>query len=281
MTTFLKLLLSNVLEEYEVSKLSSSFDVVGNIMIMKIPDALSGRRHVVGKTILDNIPSIRSVYIQTSPVAGDYRTRKLELIAGEDNPVTIYKEHGCRFKVDVERAFFSPRLSTERLRVAGLASDNEIVTNMFAGVGTFSIILCKFSNISKVFNIDINQVAVELSAYNSRLNKMEDKIECLCGDAKEIIRSHISGKSHRVIMPLPEGGRPYIRYAVDSLQDRRGVIHYFLNVRASSKQQAIEAGMVETQDAFHDYFHEILFSHVVREVGPCLYQLVSDVLIKG
>lgn len=280
MPTFLKLLLGNILEEFEISKLTSSFDIIGDIVIMKIPETLFGKRRTIGKAILDNIKPARSIYMQTSPVVGDHRIRKLELIAGEDNPVTVYKEYGCRFVVDVEHTYFSPRLSTERLRIARQASDNEVVTNMFAGVGTFSIVLCKFRNMKKVYNVDINQVANELSIHNSRLNKMEDKIECFCGDAKEIIASHIQGESNRVLMPLPERAQFFVKDAVKSLENRKGIIHYFLHVRANSKNLAVEVGRLDTAYAFREYSHDILFLHVVREVGPRLYQLVSDVLIK-
>lgn len=280
MSTFLKRLLGDILEESEVSKLTSSFDVIGSIVILKIPETLVDRRQVIANAIMDNIKSARSVFMQTSPVTGDHRTRKLELIAGDDSPITFYKEYGCQFKVDVEQTYFSPRLSTERFRIASLTSEDEVVTNMFAGVGTFSIIICKYRNVKKVFNVDTNRTAHELSIYNSRLNKMEEKIESFCGDAKEVVKSHIIGKSNRVLMPLPEKAKYFVSDAVACLKEEQGMIHYFQHVRADSKKLAIESGRSETEDAFREYSHDIQFLHVVREVGPRFYQLVSDVLIK-
>jgi tRNA (guanine37-N1)-methyltransferase len=280
MSTLLKRLLGDILEESEVSKLTSSFDVIGSIVILKIPETLVDRRQVIANAIMDNIKSARSVYMQTSPVTGDHRTRKLELIAGDDSPITLYKEYGCRFKVDVEQTYFSPRLSTERFRIASLTSEDEVVTNMFAGVGTFSIIICKYRNVKKVYNVDINRTAHELSIYNSRLNKMEEKIESFCGDAKEVVKSHIIGKSNRVLMPLPEKAKYFVSDAVACLKEEQGMIHYFQHVRADSKKLAVESGRSETEDAFREYSHDIPFLHVVREVGPRFYQLVSDVLIK-
>jgi tRNA (guanine37-N1)-methyltransferase len=247
---------------------------------LKIPETLVDRRQVIANAIMDNIKSARSVYMQTSPVTGDHRTRKLELIAGDDSPITFYTEYGCRFKVDVEQTYFSPRLSTERFRIASLTSEDEVVTNMFAGVGTFSIIICKYRNVKKVFNVDINRTAHELSIYNSRLNKMEEKIESFCGDAKEVVKSHIIGKSNRVLMPLPEKAKYFVSDAVACLKEEQGMIHYFQHVRADSKKLAVESGRSETEDAFREYSHDIQFLHVVREVGPRFYQLVSDVLIK-
>jgi tRNA (guanine37-N1)-methyltransferase len=280
MSTFLKRVMSNRLEESDIAHLNSSFDTIGSIVILRIPQTLIDKRHMIGNTILESIKSVRSVYMQTSPISGDHRTRELELIAGDDNPITFYKEYGCRFKVDVEQAYFSPRLSTERFRIANLVCDNEVITNLFAGVGTFSIILCKYRDIKKVYNVDINPAAHELSLFNSKLNKMEEKIESLCGDAKEIVNSHIGGKSDRVLMPLPEKARYFVDDAVHCLKDGHGLIHYFMHVRADSKKSALKIGRSETQDAFSGYLHDIKFLHIVREVGPCYYQLVSDVLME-
>jgi tRNA (guanine37-N1)-methyltransferase len=280
MSTFLKRIMRNNLDETEISKLTSSFDNIGGIVILRIPETLVDKRHMIGSAILDNIKSARSVYMQTSPIAGDHRTRKLELIAGDDNPITSYKEFGCRFKVDVERTYFSPRLSTERFRIANLTLENEVVTNMFAGVGTFSIIICKFRNVKKVYNVDINRAAHELSVFNASLNKMEERIESLYGDAKVVVNSHIEGKSDRVLMPLPEKAKYFVNDAVNSLKEGHGIIHYFLHVSADSKRSALEIGRSETEDAFCEYPHDIKYLHVVREVGPCFYQLVSDVLIR-
>ena len=66
-------------------------------------------------------------FIRSSDVEGDFRTRNLEILAGEDNTETEYKEFGCKFTVDVENAFFSPRLSTERERIANLIQDGEVL----------------------------------------------------------------------------------------------------------------------------------------------------------
>jgi tRNA (guanine37-N1)-methyltransferase len=279
MSTFLKRVLNSKLQESEVSKVTSSFDTIGSIVILRIPETLVSKRFLIGDTILDSIKSARSVYMQISPITGDHRTRKLELIAGDNNPVTFYKEYGCQFKVDVEQTYFSPRLSTERFRIANLTSENEVVANMFAGVGTFSVIICKYGNVKKVYNVDINQAAHELSVFNSRLNRMEQKIESICGDAKEIVSSNIAGKSDRVLMPLPERARYYVNDAVNCLKKEEGIIHYFLHVRADSKKKSLETGRFETDNAFSEYSHDIKSLHVVREVGPCYYQLVADVLI--
>src|SRR5574340_1046082 len=112
----LKQAMAGILTEAEAEELYGAFDQIGNIIILRVPDSTLPKRKIIGEVLLDKVKTAKSVYYQSSPVEGDYRIRKLELLAGDDKTETEYKEHGCRFIVDVEKTFFSPRLSTERER---------------------------------------------------------------------------------------------------------------------------------------------------------------------
>ena len=275
----LKKILSESLTPDEISLVYSAFDVIGSIVILKIPDGLKLKKQIIGKTILQNIKPAKSVFAQTSAVQGDYRIRSLEFIAGEYNTITEYREHGCRFRVDVQNTYFSPRLSTERLRIANLISENEIIANMFAGVGTFSIIIAKMNKTCKVYSIDSNPFAHEISVINTKLNRVEDKVIPIYGDAKDIIHNKIQGQCNRVLMPLPERSSEFVDSAVLALKGGRGMIHFFAHIRANTKNLALENAEVAIETAFNKYKHQALHTRVVREVGPRLYQTVSDVYI--
>ena len=79
----LKKILSDSLTPDEISLVYSAFDVIGSIVIVKIPDALKLKKQIIGEIILQNIKPAQSVFAQTSAVRGDYRIRSLEFIAGE------------------------------------------------------------------------------------------------------------------------------------------------------------------------------------------------------
>lgn len=280
MPHMLKNVLADVLSVEEASQVYSAFDQVGDIVIIKIPDGLSSKKQVMAETILANVKTAKAVFAQTSAVKGDYRLRELEFIAGENRTVTEYREHGCRFKVDVARAYFSPRLSTERQRIASLVQDNETVVNMFAGIGTYSIIIAKAVKTCKVYSIDSNPVANDLCIKNALLNKVADRVIPICADANEAIKPQLTGVADRVIMPLPERAREFVGAAVLALKEH-GIVHYFAHVKADNKQKAREeAGGKDAAEVFASYYHEILGTTVVREVGPRIYQIVADVKIK-
>jgi tRNA (guanine37-N1)-methyltransferase len=279
MANKLRTLLGDVLTAKEKRSIYSSFDVIGDIVIMKIPDSLLYKKYAIGKRLLDNLKSAKSVFLQTSAIEGVYRLRKLELLAGTNRTVTEHHEHGCRFKVDVRKVYFSPRLSTERLRIAEKVQDNEIVTNMFAGVGTFSILIAKQNPRSVVFNIDSNARASLLCLVNAKLNRVQDRVFPFCGDAKHIASTILSGISNRVLMPLPERAKEFVGSAITCLKQQGGTIHYFAHVGGHNKKDAINEGILNTTNAFKDYNHVIAGTRVVREVGPKLYQIVSDVSV--
>jgi len=272
----LKKALASILSEIESKDLISAFDQIGDIIIVRIPDTLLSKKKIIGETLLNEVKTVRSVYYQTSDVEGDFRTRNLEIIAGEDNTETEYKEFGCKFIVDVEKAFFSPRLSTERERIANLIQDEEIVTNMFAGVGMFSIMAAKKKKCT-VYSLDINPVASELCEKNIELNKLVGKIISINDDASKIIKEQLENKSDRTLMLLPERSDEFLESAISTTKNG-GIIHYYSHIHADKKS---EAGKISEKHYLQitSVKSEILGSKIVRAVGPRYYQTVVDVKI--
>ncbi|TLX93866.1 MAG: class I SAM-dependent methyltransferase family protein [Thaumarchaeota archaeon] len=269
----LKQAMSGVLTEKEMGELYGAFDQIGEIIILRIPESLLLKKKMIGKVLLEKVKTAKSVFYQSSPVEGEYRIRQLELLAGEDRTQTEYKEHGCRFQVDVERTFFSPRLSTERQRIADLISDGETVINMFGGIGMFSIVAAKKKN-CHVYNIDINPVAVELCSKNILLNKLKGRVESIEGDAADSIEKRLSGKADRVLMLLPERSDEFVDSAIRACKDE-GIIHYYCHIHSDKKND------VPTLASTHflsttNVKSVVLGSKIVRPVGPRFYQAVVD-----
>ena len=272
----LKKALENVLSEKESEDLFSAFDQIGDIIIVRIPDSLLSKKKIIGKTLLEQVKTAKSVFYQSSSVEGDFRTRELEILAGVDKTETEYKEFGCRFIVDVEKAFFSPRLSTERDRIAELVQDGEIVINMFGGVGMFSIIAAKRKKCT-VYNIDINPIAAKLCEKNIELNKLAGRVISIHGDAAQIIEEQLSDQGDRVLMLLPERSDEFLNSAILATKSN-GIIHYYSHIHADEKSQAAKLSEKHYLD-ITPIKSKILNSKIVRAVGPRYYQTVVDVRI--
>jgi tRNA (guanine37-N1)-methyltransferase len=274
----LKQVLGSILTPEETAQVYSAFDQIGDIVIIKIPDDLMPKKKLIADAILANVKTAKAVFAQVSAVRGDFRVRDLEFLAGENRTITEYKEHACRFKVDVARTYFSPRLSTERQRIAEMVNDNETIVNMFAGVGTYSVVIAKANKTCRVYSIDSNAAASELDKINAKLNKVQDRIVSICGDAAEVIKDRLAGQADRVLMPLPERAKEFVDSAVLALKEK-GIVHYFAHVKADSKKAGQELGLQDARGAFARYDHQVLAVRVVREVGPRIYQIVADVSV--
>lgn len=273
----LKKSLESILTPSESSELISAFDQIGDIIIVRIPDSLLVKKKIIGETLLKEVKIARSVFYQSSPVEGDFRTRDLEVLAGEDKTETEYKEFGCKFTVDVKNAFFSPRLSTERERIANLIKDDEVVVNMFAGVGMFSVMAAKKKRCI-VYSIDINPTASRLCEKNIQANKLIGKIISINGEASQIIKEQLQNKSDRTLMLLPERSDEFLESAINATKNG-GIIHYYSHIHADKKSDAgrlSEKHFLQVTPVNAD----ILGSKIVRPVGPRYYQTVVDVRIK-
>lgn len=265
-----------ILSETEISELYGAFDQIGDIIIIRIPDSLLSKKKMIGKTLLEKVKTAKSVFYQSSPVEGDFRIRNLELLAGEDKTETEYKEHGCRFRVDVQKAFFSPRLSTERERIANLINDGEVIINMFGGVGMFSIIAAKKKNCI-VYNIDINPDAIELCKKSISLNKLKGQVESIVGDASQIIEEKLVDKGDRILMLLPERSDEFLESAIKATKSG-GIIHYYSHQHADKRQDAVELSKQHFLQVT-SVKSEIIGGRMVRPVGPHYYQTVVDARI--
>ncbi len=272
----LKRALEGVLTDQESEELFSAFDQIGDIIVIRIPDSLLSKKKVIGETLLKEVSTAKSVLYQYSDVTGDFRTRSLELLAGEDKTETEYKEFGCRFFVDVEKAFFSPRLSTERERIADVIRDGETVINMFGGVGMFSILAAKNKKCT-VYNIDINPVASQLCEKNISLNKLVGEVISLNGDAAQIVNDQLKEKGDRTLMLLPERSDEFLESAILATKNG-GIIHYYSHIHADKKQDAPKLSE-EHYLKVTNVKSEILGSKIVRAVGPRYYQTVVDIKI--
>lgn len=279
MGSMLKNALKDVFAKEEIEKVYSSFDIIGDIIIIKIPEELDEKKEIIAKILINKIKTVKTVFQQISSVEGEYRTRRLCFLTGINKSITEYREHGCIFKVDVLKTYFSPRLSTERLRVSKLIRNNEIIVNMFAGIGTYSIILAKKNPDCIVYSIDSNPDANDLCIINSKLNKVQDRVIPILGNARTIIATQLKGKATRVLMPLPEQAAEFIDSAIMALENNKGIIHYFAHIKAKSKSNALEEGKVNCHNNFQCYQYKIICGRVIREVGPRIYQTVFDLEI--
>jgi Predicted methyltransferase len=160
-----------------------SYDIIGDIAIIKKPLKYEEEEYI--KRILEKHKFIRTILLQETDVLPPYRIPKYKILYGENKTETINIEYGLRFKVDVSRCYYSPRLSNERYRIAKQVKENEDVLVMFSGVNVYPIYIAKYSKAKIIYSIELNPFAVKYGLENVKINKVNNVITLL-GDVKDV-----------------------------------------------------------------------------------------------
>jgi len=205
--------------------LPSSFDIIGNKALIKLPHEIESYGEEIGRAIMETHPPVNSVF-QDLGVSGPFRIRSVRLLAGDETTETEVSEYGMKFRVDVSKTFFSPRLAEERKRVFEACRRGERVLDMFAGVGPFSISVARKA--AEVVALDVNPYAVSYCRENCYLNHINN-VRPYLRDAAEFS----DGKFDRIIMNLPMTGSDYLENA-KYLLEKEGRIDFYSHIHDSA-----------------------------------------------
>jgi tRNA (guanine37-N1)-methyltransferase len=221
-----------------MEELPTSYDVVGAIILIKVPKTLFHYRKEIGNALLEIHKNIRTVCL-IDPVSGELRTRNVAIIAGENQTLTIHTEYGLSFYIDVETTYFSPRLASERKRIADLVKPGEIVVDMFAGVAPFSIMIARYAKPKIVYAIDKNKEAIKLAQQNAKQNHVLDTVEIIYADANDVEKV-VPKKADRIIMNLPFSANRFFSLAL-SIAAKTCIVHYYDIIKEEDIETRIDA----------------------------------------
>ncbi|MDR3206543.1 MAG: class I SAM-dependent methyltransferase family protein [Candidatus Methanoplasma sp.] len=197
-----------------------SFDAIGDVAIVKVPEPLLPYKNEIGRAMMQASSGIRTV-MRDAGVKGEFRIRDLEQIAGSGSSETVHKEFGLRICVDPAKVYFNPRLATERRRVASLVKQDETVIDMFAGAAPFGLVMCRHASPGRVYSIDLNPDAEVFARRSIELNRIS-RIVPITGDASVVIKD--LPDADRIIMNLPQTADKFLSCALGKVR-RGGTIH--------------------------------------------------------
>ena len=224
--------------------LPTSFDVVGDIAIVKVPEELTAHEAALAEAILRVNTSVRVVAADAG-VKGDLRVRQLRVLAGPERTETVHREHGLSYTVDVARAYFSPRLGSERMRVAEQVEPGEAVVDVFAGVGPYAVLIAKRREPRIVYAFDANPDAFRYLEENVRRNRAA-RVEPRLGDGPSLLAA--IEPPDRVILDYPQDPDPAYRATLPRILPR-GMIHCYAILETAELEER-EQGLLSTARAF-------------------------------
>lgn len=248
-----------------------SFDTIGNIAIINAPFLKATERKKLrekAKLLLKKNKNIKSVFVK-SKISGKLRIPKLTWLAGKKDSKTIYKEHGCLFKLDVKTCYFSPRLSADRLDIAKKIKKGKVLV-MFSGIAPYPIIIAKYSKAKKIYAIELGKEASKYAQENVKLNKIKNII-LIQGDVKKIVpklAKHL--KFDVIVMARPQLKETFLKEGF--LLSKKGTTIYYYDFQPKKlMHEALDTIEREAKKANKKI--KILELKRVREIAPYKYHI--------
>ena len=258
--------------------LPTSFDIIGDILLIKIPKELEEYKKNIGDALLKTQKQVKTV-CNIESVSGELRTRSVEVIAGVQKTETIHTEYGFQVYVDVAETYFSPRLASERRRIASLVQDNEVIIDLFTGVAPFPIMIATYAHPKKIIAFDKNPKAVKLAKKNISKNRVLDRVEVFEKDsmnAKEVLDAH-KVTADRIIMNLPFDSFRFLPVSF-SIMKKNAVIHLYeilhedsINKRLDSIRKLAKDEQVEIKN---------ITAHKIKTYAPHEFYIGMDITAK-
>jgi tRNA (guanine37-N1)-methyltransferase len=262
-------LLAKELPKGQLEELPSGFDTVGSIAILELNQTLKKHGAAIGAAILRLHSQIKTVVMKASNHEGEFRLQSYTHLAGQRTFETLHRENSIMLRLDISKVYFSPRLSTERMRVAAQVKPNENVLVMFSGCGPYCCLIAKYAK--HVTGIELNPIAHEYAVLNKNLNKLSN-VTLIQGDVKQVVPG-LKKNYHRILMPLPKTGEDFLELMLGAARPGT-IVHYY----DFEKEATFPTATLKKLKTHIRYFR-VLGSHMCGSYGPGISRVCIDLVI--
>lgn len=172
-----------VLSLFLAEQAPTSFESIGHVAHLNLPKHIMPYRYLVGQVILECLSPLRTVICKTDQVRGPYRTYDFEVVAGNESTWVQHVENGVQLEFDVQKVYWSSRLSQERKRLLSLFQPGQVIADAFCGVGALCLQAAKKNCV--VLANDWNPDAIASLVDNAKRNNVQ--VTAHCGDSYEFL----------------------------------------------------------------------------------------------
>ena len=249
--------------------LPMKWEFVGDIVILRMNENSVPYRKEIGKAYAEEL-NVKAVCADIGGVSGEFRKPHTELLFG-DSAESVRLENGIRYKFDVTKVMFASGNTDERNRMKHLDCRGETVTDMFAGIGYFTLPIAKFAGAEKVIACEKNPDSFRYLCENIRINGVSDIVTPVPGDNRDLKIKD----ADRIIMGYVQRTSEFLDKAKEMIK-RGGIIHYHDTFYVNEYEERIDSIFSGT---FGPGGCEILQIREVKSFAPSVSHYVADVRI--
>jgi len=263
-------ILGNTLSPELVSLLPKHWAQLGDVLILPLREELLPYKKEIAKVYAE-VLGVKTV-LRKGRIGGEFRETNYEIIYGSD-PITIHKENGVLYKLDASKVMFSPANVKERVRMASIAKPNELVVDMFAGIGHLSLPIAKHCK-AKVIAIEKSPYTFRFLVENIELNKVQDRMAAYNIDNREFKGENIAD---RILMGYVVKTPKFIPKALEIAKDG-AIIHYHNTIPEKlMPKEPFETFQRTAKE--HGYEAELLESRIIKRYAPGVWHVVLDIRV--
>ncbi|MEK6872742.1 MAG: class I SAM-dependent methyltransferase family protein [Nanoarchaeota archaeon] len=263
-----------------LEKLPSGYQKIGDIIILNLDSSLLKFKKEIGEEALEIFKTgkVRSVCNKFGEIKGKFREPQIEVIAGNENTGTTHIENNCKYKLDIRKIMFAKGNVSERLRIARQVKNNEVVVDMFAGIGYFSVPIGKLAKAKKIYSIELNPVSFSFLKENIKINHISN-VEVINGNCQEEIDKLVEKgvKADRVIMGYLPPPKEFLPWAFKIIK-KKGVLHYEELVNTDKEKEDINKvfNQIKKTGKEKGFDVELLLAKKIKSYKPRVDHYVFD-----
>lgn len=158
----------------------------------------------------------------------------------------------------------------------GVNACGEVVVDMFAGIGYFSVPLARSQHGAPavIYSLELNPDSAVYLAKTVALNKVKHIVSILQGDNRD---AYISQCANRVIMGYIPTPVQWIDRALSFLQSRTGGIVHYHYTATEKEKSTLPMDHFHGAATAHGYHFKLLSTRLVKNYAPHLYHFVADI----
>jgi len=268
--------LSKVLPMDCIQLLPKKWEKLGTVILLKIPKELTPYQESIGKAYASAL-GCHSALNDVGGISGVYRIPTVKLVWGSSQTETMHMENGVRYLLDPQKVMFSSGNMAERKRMGLISNSKEIVVDLFAGIGYFTLAMAVHSKPKKIVACEMNPVAFDYLCKNIVLNHVTDIVEPVHGDNRQVAPK---GCANRVLVGYLQETDTFLPVALECLRGHTGIIHYHDLVSRSTTAELLVRQIQKCADAYNRHATLLLVKEI-KSYAPGISHVVLDVRIGG
>ena len=215
---------------------------------------------------------------RSGEIIGEKRESTVEMLVGESDWV-IRKENGIKYGYHLTQCMFSSGNINERRRMGEVTLENEIVVDLFCGIGYYTLPILVKNKVKHVYSCEWNINSINALSYNLQKNNVKGKCTIIEGDNRKTT-DHLENIADRVLLGLLPTAEDSYHVALKCIKEEGGILHIHGLSPSNNHEKLILETSEKLQKINHNYTMTNCKINKIKSYAPHWDHLVLDIQLE-